>query len=78
MQILDVTAHGRAVSNTTSGGVTAIGSMPGVLKARVSWAGVWLTEGDPDALAAQEQQVKDLFPDVEITDITITPVASQP
>ncbi|MFE3033034.1 hypothetical protein ACFXKY_15490 [Streptomyces canus] len=78
MQILDVTAHGRTVSNTTSGGVTAVGALSGVLTARVGWPGVWLTDGDPAALAAQEQQVKALFPDVEITDLTVTPAASQP
>jgi hypothetical protein len=75
MQILNVTALGRAVQNRTTNGTTAIGNMSGTLTARIAWPGVWLTEGDPAALKAQEAAVRALFPDVDITEITITPVA---
>ncbi|MEU0060743.1 hypothetical protein [Streptomyces sp. NPDC006334] len=73
MQIL-VTAQGYAAQNSTSNGITAVGSVPGTLRARVNWPGVWITDGDPIAMDAQEQQVRALFPDVDITEMTITPV----
>jgi hypothetical protein len=76
VQILDVTAHGRAASNHTSNGLSIVGSVDGTLRAKVRWPGTWLTDGDPAALEAQKQQVKALFPDIEITDITVTPVVS--